>query len=238
MKIDSPDITHKSDVGGVRLGVSGAEEVRSRVSRDAWLRAARRAPEARLDGVSVEPMATRANGRELMAGIVRDLIFGPAVTFGAGRHRSRGPARPRRRASAAQRDSRRRHDPRHARGTDAGRLPQPARRRSGGARRGTPVACRKWLCELPEIEELDINPLIADENGVHRRGRARRVRDGAAEAASLRAPRDPALSGEPRVRRDAPRAASSRFARSVPRTRTLETAFVEALARRPPGFAS
>ena len=83
MKIDSPDITHKSDVGGVRLNIANAQ-----AARDAYREMAegvgRARPGARLAGVIVEPMVARPNGRELMVGVVRDPVFGPAITFGTG----------------------------------------------------------------------------------------------------------------------------------------------------------
>ena len=81
MKIVSPDILHKSDMGGVRLALSNAEQV-----RDAFdlmmLRISRRAPNAQLDGVYVEKMAAR--GREVILGMSRDPQFGPMLMFGLG----------------------------------------------------------------------------------------------------------------------------------------------------------
>jgi acetyl coenzyme A synthetase (ADP forming)-like protein len=81
MKIVSPDIVHKSDVGGVRVSLTNPEAV-----RDAFdlmmLRIQRRAPEARLEGVYVEKMAPR--GREVIIGMSRDPQFGPMLMFGLG----------------------------------------------------------------------------------------------------------------------------------------------------------
>jgi acetyl coenzyme A synthetase (ADP forming)-like protein len=81
MKIVSPEILHKSDLGGVRLNLANPEQV-----RDAYdlmmLRIAQRAPEARLDGVYVEKMAAR--GREVILGMTRDPQFGPMLMFGLG----------------------------------------------------------------------------------------------------------------------------------------------------------
>jgi acetyltransferase len=83
LKIDSPDITHKSDVGGVRLGLGDARAVRA--AFDAILqRAARERPAARLSGVTVERMEGGPGVRELLVGILRDPVFGPVVAFGAG----------------------------------------------------------------------------------------------------------------------------------------------------------
>jgi acetyltransferase len=81
MKIVSPDILHKSDVGGVRLSLNTAGEV-----RDAFdlmmLRIPFRQAEARLEGVYVETMAPR--GREVIIGMTRDAQFGPMLMFGLG----------------------------------------------------------------------------------------------------------------------------------------------------------
>lgn len=81
MKIVSPDIVHKSDVGGVRVGLSGPSQV-----RDAFelmmTRIRQRAPDARLQGVLIQEMATE--GYEIIVGMTRDPQFGPMLMFGLG----------------------------------------------------------------------------------------------------------------------------------------------------------
>lgn len=81
MKIYSPDILHKSDMGGVKINLGTPQEV-----KDAFdlmtLRIGRRMPEARLDGAYVEKMAPR--GREVIIGMSRDDQFGPMLMFGLG----------------------------------------------------------------------------------------------------------------------------------------------------------
>lgn len=81
MKIASPDIPHKSDIGGVRLSLSSAEMV-----LDAYdlmmLRVARHAPAAKIHGVYIEKMAPR--GTEVILGMTRDPQFGPMLMFGLG----------------------------------------------------------------------------------------------------------------------------------------------------------
>jgi acetyltransferase len=81
MKIASPDVIHKSDMGGVRLNLASAEAV-----RDAYdlmmLRIGQRAPDARIEGVYVERMCSR--GREVILGMTRDPQFGPMLMFGLG----------------------------------------------------------------------------------------------------------------------------------------------------------
>jgi len=81
MKIVSPDIIHKSDIGGVRLSLASAEAV-----RDAYdllmMRVRQRIPTARIEGVYVEKMCPR--GREVILGMMRDPQFGPMLMFGLG----------------------------------------------------------------------------------------------------------------------------------------------------------
>ena len=81
MKIVSPDILHKSDLGGVKLNLTSADAV-----RDAYdlmmLRIAQRVAHARLEGVYVEKMCP--HGREVIIGMTRDPQFGPMLMFGLG----------------------------------------------------------------------------------------------------------------------------------------------------------
>jgi acyl-CoA synthetase (NDP forming) len=81
MKIVSPDIAHKTEIGGVLLDVASADDVRRGY---ATLRAAaaEKAPAARVTGVAVAPMASE--GVETILGVVQDPVFGPVVMFGLG----------------------------------------------------------------------------------------------------------------------------------------------------------
>ena len=81
LKVLSPDVTHKSDIGGVALGLASKLEVREAFAR---IRAnlSQKAPDARFEGVAVQAMA--AAGLELLAGIARDPQFGPMVMVGLG----------------------------------------------------------------------------------------------------------------------------------------------------------
>lgn len=81
LKILSPDIVHKSEIGGVLLGVTDAEAVRDSVAT-LLSRAAERAPEARIEGVLVARQITGAV--EMALGIVRDPVFGPVAMVGLG----------------------------------------------------------------------------------------------------------------------------------------------------------
>jgi acetyltransferase len=81
MKIVSPDIVHKSDVGGIKLNISSHDHVRDTFDL-LTLRVSRRAPEARINGVYVEKMCTR--GLEVILGMTSDSQFGPMLMFGLG----------------------------------------------------------------------------------------------------------------------------------------------------------
>lgn len=82
LKIASPDILHKTDVGGVKVGLSNAEDVRDAFELMMY-RAQRYVPEARLWGCLVQEMVP-SGGIEVLVGMNRDPQFGPLVTFGLG----------------------------------------------------------------------------------------------------------------------------------------------------------
>ena len=83
LKLHSPDITHKSDVGGVRLDLQSTEMVAS--AFDDMLRHVRALrPQARIEGVVVQPMLRFAHAREVLVGVATDPVFGPVISFGAG----------------------------------------------------------------------------------------------------------------------------------------------------------
>ena len=99
VKILSPDITHKSDVGGVTLDLEGPAAVR-RATEAMLVKVAAARPTARLQGVTVQPMLRRPRAWELIVGMTVDPLFGPVVML-AGRdggrsHRRHGacPAAP------------------------------------------------------------------------------------------------------------------------------------------------
>ena len=164
MKIDSPDITHKSDVNGVRLDLETADQVRSAFRRMVD-DATRLQPDARIRGVTVERMHKSNFGRELMIGVIRDPVFGPVISFGSGGTsvevlRDRAVALPPldeviiegmiARTRVARTLKRFRNMP----AVDEEALEQVLLRVS------------EMVCELPEIREMDINPLIIDERGL------------------------------------------------------------------------
>lgn len=164
MKIDSPDISHKSDVNGVRLNIASAEAVRS-AFRAMVDEARERRPDARVRGVTIEAMRSSRHARELMLGVVSDPAFGPAISFGAGGTaveilNDRAIALPPlndviiESMIARTRISRLLEAFRQMPAIDHTALHEVLSRLSD------------MVCELPEIEELDINPMIADENGL------------------------------------------------------------------------
>jgi acyl-CoA synthetase (NDP forming) len=81
LKINSPDIQHKSEIGGVALNLSDRAAVASAYA-ELTARARKRRPDARLEGVLVSPMVR--GGVECILGVQRDPVFGPAVVFGLG----------------------------------------------------------------------------------------------------------------------------------------------------------
>ncbi len=83
VKILSPNLTHKSDIGGVRLDLTSAEEV-EKVTRQMLRDIKAAAPDAILEGVTVQPMIRRPRAYELILGISTDRTFGPVIMFGAG----------------------------------------------------------------------------------------------------------------------------------------------------------
>jgi acetyltransferase len=164
MKIDSPDITHKSDVGGVRLNIPNAQAVRRGYSELVDTVRSER-PEARINGVTIERMHSEPHARELMIGVVRDSVFGPVISFGAGGTaveimHDRSVALPPLNSFIAGRMI---DDTRVSRMlTDWRRMPAINRE----ALEEALLRISELVCELPHVVELDINPLMATPAGV------------------------------------------------------------------------
>ncbi|QGY42600.1 GNAT family N-acetyltransferase [Maribellus comscasis] len=83
LKIYSPDITHKSDVGGVALNIENEDMVRA-TFRNMVKTAAEKRPDARIDGVTVQKMVNTKGGIELIVGTKKDPIFGTVMLVGMG----------------------------------------------------------------------------------------------------------------------------------------------------------
>jgi len=83
LKVHSPDVTHKSDVGGVALNLEN-EAMVSAAFQSIMASVRRRAPEARLEGVTVQPMVDKADSLELILGIKKNPVFGTVILAGMG----------------------------------------------------------------------------------------------------------------------------------------------------------
>ena len=83
LKIDSPDIRYKTDSGGVRLNLNSLVAVRN-AFQDIQEEVKRNYPDAQVNGVAIEPMILKPNGRELAVSLIRDPVFGPAITLSEG----------------------------------------------------------------------------------------------------------------------------------------------------------
>ncbi len=81
LKIASPDIAHKTEIGGVVVGVKDEQEARAAAAA-ILERAGKAQPAAKIDGILVAPMI--GEGLEVIAGVARDPVFGPVVMFGLG----------------------------------------------------------------------------------------------------------------------------------------------------------
>ena len=164
LKIDSPDVTHKSDVGGVVLDIRSGTSARDAYT-DMVQRVARALPEARINGVSVQRMARGQRGREICIGMVSDEPFGPVITFGAGGTMielidDRAMELPPLNQFLARRlIERSRVAKTLGEWRKAHAVNQPALEQ-------TLLRVSEMVCALPTLREMDINPLIVDEHGV------------------------------------------------------------------------
>ena len=164
LKILSPDISHKSDVGGVRLDLRDATALRD--AADTMLARVRALqPNARITGFTVQPMVTRPLAQELIVGASIDPVFGPVLLFGQGGTAVEVLADrviglpPLNRVLAREMVSR----TRVAR-LLAGYRDHPAVDLDAVC--DVLIALSQMLADLPELAELDINPLLADADGV------------------------------------------------------------------------
>ncbi|MGA0604081.1 GNAT family N-acetyltransferase [Caulobacter sp. KR2-114] len=164
LKILSRDISHKSDVGGVVLGVIGVDATEAAAS--AMLERIRQvAPQARLDGFMIQPMIQRPHAEELIAGLSVDPTFGPVVLFGAGGVAVEVMAD--RTLGLPPLDDRLARDMIGRTRVSkmlAGYRDRPAADTAAVA--DVLVRLSRLVADLEEVAELDINPLLADETGV------------------------------------------------------------------------
>ena len=163
LKILSHDISHKSDVGGVRLNLHDAAEV-AQAAQSMLERVAAVMPQASIEGFTVQPMVRRHHAHELIVGASIDPLFGPVILFGQGGTAvevvaDRALALPPLNASLAQALVDRTRVAKLLRGY---RDVPPADQQAIHA---TLVAISQLLADVPEIAELDINPLVVNHEG-------------------------------------------------------------------------
>jgi len=164
LKIHSPDVIHKSDVGGVALDLGDTAAVAEAATAMAGrLRALD--PKARLDGFTVQHMARRPGAHELLVGAATDPVFGPVILFGQGGTAveviaDRAVALPPLNLHLARELVRR---------TRVDRLLAGYRDRPPADLDAvclTLVQISQLLIDIPQVVELDVNPLLADADGV------------------------------------------------------------------------
>jgi len=164
LKISAIDLTHKTDVGGVRLNVSSAQTTRQQ-AQEMFDNIRAHFPDANIEGITVERMAEVGHARELLIGVTSDPIFGPVIAFGMGGTavevlHDRALALPPLNELLIQRLIGSTH----------------ASQMLGTFRDAPPIKMAEleqvllrvseMVCELPEIAGLDINPLLAGEDKI------------------------------------------------------------------------
>ena len=163
MKVSSPDITHKSDAGGVRLNLGNAQAVRS-AYHEIMTEVQKNRPNVRIEGVAIEPMIVKPNGRELMIGVTSDPVFGPIIAVGLG-----GVAVEVLGDRAVELPPLNRYLAENLIGrTRAAKLLEAFRHMPPADRESlinVLLRVSEMVCELPWLKEMDINPLLVDENG-------------------------------------------------------------------------
>jgi acetyltransferase len=163
-KILSPDIVHKSEVGGVRLNLTTERAVRE-ATADILARARQAKPQARITGVTIHPMIVRPKARELIAGVAEDPTFGPVVVFGRGGTaveviNDKALALPPLDLKLA------RELIGHTRVSRILKAYRDVPAADEAAVALVLVKLAQLVADLPEVHELDLNPLLADQNGV------------------------------------------------------------------------
>jgi acetyltransferase len=164
LKIQSPDIVHKSEVGGVRLNL-GSERAVHAAATEILDRARAEKPGARISGVTVFPMIVRPKARELIIGVADDPTFGPVIVFGQGGTAvevisDKALALPPLDLALARRLIAR---------TRVSRVLKAYRNVPAADEHAIElllVKLAQLIADFPEIREIDLNPVLADETGV------------------------------------------------------------------------
>jgi len=164
LKIVSPDIVHKSDIGGVRLGLTGERAVRQ-AAAEILDRARVAKPLAQITGVAVFPMIVRPKARELIIGLADDPTFGPVIVFGQGGTAvevisDKALALPPLDLALA------RDLIAHTRVSRILKAYRNVPAADEAAIALLLVKLSQLAADFPEISEIDLNPVLADETGV------------------------------------------------------------------------
>lgn len=161
MKVVSPQISHKSDIGGIKLSLQNAAEVKA-AYQDIMNSIPKKLSDASLEGVQLQPMLS--GGREVILGMVHDPTFGPMLMFGLGGiyveilkdiRFAIAPV-----------------DEREAREMITGIKTYPLLAGVRGKKPSdidalveTVLKVSRLVCDFPEIEEFEINPMMVFEKG-------------------------------------------------------------------------
>ena len=164
VKIASPNIDDRPAIGGIALDLRSPDQV-AEAARKILAHVANILPDAKIDGVTVHPMVRRADARELFAGLADDPVFGPVVVFGRGGKAvelfgDRALALPPLDLSLAQDLIRRTQV---SRVLDEYRDVAPVDR---SALALVLVKIAQLAADVPEVREIDLNPLLADASGL------------------------------------------------------------------------
>jgi acetyltransferase len=163
LKVQSPDIVHKSEVGGVRLNLASERAVHA-AAMEILDRARAEKPSARISGVAVFPMIARPKARELIIGVADDPTFGPVIVFGQGGTAvevisDKALALPPLDLALARRLIAR---------TRVSRILKAYRNVPAADEHAIELLLVKMaqlVADFPEIREIDLNPVLADETG-------------------------------------------------------------------------
>ena len=164
LKVNMSEFSHKSDIGGVRLNIVMAQSVRENfIELERTVK--EQNPNIKEVTMTIEPMHRAPHGRELLIGVVRDPVFGPAINVGLGGTLveilgDKAVGLPPLNRSVAMRMLSR---------SKAGKVLKAFRNMPAvneDALMHTLMRVSELVSDLPEIVELDINPLIVDEHGV------------------------------------------------------------------------
>jgi len=162
LKIDSPDVSHKSDVNGVALNVMNSMGVRD-IYNHMTQTVAHLVPDAKINGITIQKMVRNKRGREIYIGLVNEEPFGPVIAFGAGGTmiellNDQSMELPPLNQYLAQQLINR------------SRIAQTLKEWRGApavnieALEHILLRVSEMACELPQLVEMDINPIIVDEH--------------------------------------------------------------------------